>query len=94
MTRTSHGKKLTRNSRTITKPLSIEQLVLTELFLSSNVLTGLSEIPIKLNLNEVNQIVKNFPVIFIEHDNKSFFLNLNEYLYTGQALEVLLWSAE
>ena len=63
-----------RNFRTITKPLSIEQLVLIESFLSSNVLAGLSEIPIKLNPNEVNQIVKNLPVIFIERDNKHFFL--------------------
>ena len=83
-----------QNSRTITKPLSIEQLVLIEPFLSSNVLTSLSEIPIKLNLNEVNHIVKSFPVIFIEHDNKSFFLNLNKYFHTGQALELLLWPAE
>ena len=63
-----------RNFRTITKPLSIEQLVLLESFLSSNVVAGLSEIPIKLNPNEVNQIVKNLPVIFIERDHKHFFL--------------------
>ena len=81
-----------RNSRTITKPLSIEQLVLIESFLSSNVLTGLTEISIKLNPNEVNQIVKIFPVII--KDNNFFFLNLNKYLYTGQALELLLWPAE
>ena len=78
-----------QNSRVATNPLSVEKLLEIGETVPSNIVIFCSEIAIQ-TINEIQQVSKYFPVIYIFKKGHGVFPNLQEFLYYPRALELLL----
>ena len=78
------------NSR-VKQSLSMRQMVAIAELIKSNIVTHVDEIEVKLDNNQLKEIVRIMPVIYFNNEKCSSFVNLHELVMTPGILECLLF---
>ena len=70
--------------------LSSAQLQEAVEIISSNIVTKVCELNFPCSQTSIDQLIKLLPVMFVNNNQGSFFINLHEFVYSPGSLELLL----